>query len=312
VVRRSRRERIGSAVLRAMVCVLMGLGEARAQVRGVYPLGMSAINSGVTPEPGFSYANQLLFYSRNEQKGADGQPLVTGNNSVILAMNSFVWVSRTEVLHGARFSMSATLPIANNSLTSDVAGAISGGGGFGDSYYQPFILGWQKKRAAIRTVYGFLAPTGRFDASATSNVGSGYWTHVLSSGQTFYLTRSNATSVSAFQMYEFHGTQEGTHIHPGQTLDLDYSVMQMISPRDDVRVHVGLVGYNQRQTTDRAGAGITPEQAAARYSVNALGFASTVSWPDRKVSLGFKYFKEFANRSTFQGYSTQISGSISF
>jgi hypothetical protein len=30
------------------------------------------------------------------------------------------------------------------------------------------------------------------------------------------------------------------------------------------------------------------------------------------VSLGFKYFKEFANRATFQGYSVQISGSIRF
>jgi hypothetical protein len=28
--------------------------------------------------------------------------------------------------------------------------------------------------------------------------------------------------------------------------------------------------------------------------------------------LGVRYFKEFLDRSTFQGYSVQISGSISF
>ena len=81
---------------------------------------------------------------------------------------------------------------------------------------------------AIRAVYGFLAPTGEFEPGTNTNVGSGYWTHVVASGQTWYLTSSGATAVSAFQMYEFHTTQKGTGIHPGQNLDLDYSVTQMI------------------------------------------------------------------------------------
>ena len=37
-------------------------------------------------------------------------------------MNAFVWVEQAEILGGARFSMSATLPISNNSLSSDAAG----------------------------------------------------------------------------------------------------------------------------------------------------------------------------------------------
>jgi hypothetical protein len=283
-----------------------------AQNRGVYPLGMSATNSGVTPASGFTYSNQFLFYSRNESRGPNGEVLATGSNSVLMDMNSFVWVSGKQILGGARYSLSATLPIANNSLASDAAGAISGGGGFADSYYQPFILGWQTKRVDIRTIYGFLAPTGRFEAGASDNVGSGYWTHVVASGQTIYLTKDKATAVSAFQMYEFHGTQEGTGIQPGQTFDLDYSVTRTIPLQDDVRLQVGLVGYGQWQTTARSGPTITPEQAQARYAINALGFATNVTFPQRKAGLGFKYFKEFSNRSTFQGYSLQISGSLSF
>jgi len=227
-------------------------------------------------------------------------------------MNSFIWVFRKEILGGARFSASATLPLANNSLTSDAVGALGGGGGFADSYYQPVILGWDKKRAAIRAIYGFLAPTGRFETGRDDNVGSGYWTHVLASGQTFYLTKDKATSISAFQMYEFHGAQKGTDIHPGQTMNLDYSVTRAIPLKESAQLQVGLVGYGAWQTTDKSGPTITPEQAKAHYKVNALGFTSNVVWPDRKVSLGFKYFKEFSNRSTFQGYSLQISSSISF
>ena len=295
-----------------MLCAIAGLGTVRAQVRGVYPLGMSATNSGVTPASGFTYSNQLLIYSRDRLKGPHGEVIATGNNTVVMDMNTLAWVSKTEIPGGAKFSMSATLPVANNSLTSDVTGQISGGAGLADSYYQPFILGWTKDRAAIRAVYGFLAPTGRFDADANDNVGSGYWTHALSSGQTFYLTESKATSLSAFQMYEFHTTQKQTRIHPGQTLNLDYSVTHSISLGEEASLQAGLVGYNQWQTTDKSGPTITPQQAAAHYKVNALGFVSNVMLPWHKASVGFKYFREFANRSSFQGYSVQMSGSIYF
>jgi hypothetical protein len=287
---------------------------AQAQVRGVYPSGMSALNSGVTPEPGFTYSNLFLFYSRDQLKGPSGETLATGQNSVMMDMNSFVWVSDKQIgtLGGARFSMSATLPIANNSLTSDAQGPLSGGGGFADSYYQPLILGWEKRRIDLRAVYGFLAPTGKFDAAANNNVGSGYWTHVASAGETLYLEANKGTAISAFQMYEFHGTQQGTKIHPGQNIDLDYSVTHVFAVRSGVRLQLGLVGYGQWQTTDKSGPAITPAQATALYRVNALGFASNVMLPERRVSVGAKYFKEFSDRSTFQGYSLQISGTVTF
>jgi hypothetical protein len=297
-----------------VIAVWALLPTAQAQVRGVYPQGMNATNSGVTPEPGFTYSNLFILYSRDQLKGPSGETLATGQNSVMMDMNSFVWVSENqiELLGGARVSVVATLPIANNSLSSDAEGPLSGGGGFADSFYQPLILGWQKKHADIRAAYGFLAPTGRFDAAAKNNVGSGYWTHVVSAGETFYLTPNKNTAVSAFQMYEFHGAQQGTQIHPGQNIDLDYSVTQVFAVSDGVRLQLGLAGYGQWQTTDKSGPTITPAEANAHYKVNALGFASSVMLPGRKVSLGAKYFKEFSNRSTFQGYSLQISATISF
>jgi hypothetical protein len=299
-----------SALLSAACCFALTISVI-AQNRGVYPLGMSATNSGVTPEPGFAYINQLLIYSRDKSKGPDGEVLGTGRNAVVMDMNTLAWVSKKKILGGARFSMTATIPFAKNSLTSDVTGPVSGGGGLADSYYQPFILGWNKPRYAIRAVYGFLAPTGRFQNGANNNVGSGYWTHAFSSGQTFYLTKNKATSISVFQMYEVHTTQQSTFIKPGDTLDLDYSVMQSFALGGEKRVSLGLVGYNARQTTDKTGPAITPAQSKAHYQVNALGVGSNLSL-SAKISVGFKYFQEFANRSTFEGHSIQFSGSIKF
>jgi hypothetical protein len=286
---------------------------AEAQNRGVYPLGMSATYSGLTPGPGFTYVNQLLFYSRDHAKDDVGHTLaVMGENYVLMDMNTLAWVSRKTFLGGAKYSAAATLPFAKNSLTSDIQGRVSGGGGFADSYYLPFILGWNRERLALRAIYGFLAPTGRFAPNATNNVGSGYWTHALSSGQTFYLSSNKRLVLSTFQMYEFHTKQELTGIHPGDTFDLDYSFLGSPPAPKDVQLQIGLVGYEQRQTTAKTGPNISLVASEERYAVNALGFAVTSAFPKHKANLGFKYFKEFLNRSTFQGYSVQLSGSISF
>src|SRR5215469_18223025 len=97
-----------------------------AQVRGVYPVGMNATNSGVTPEPGITYSNLFVFFSRDEDRDAAGNIVATGQNSIMMDLNSFVWVSKDQIrmLGGAVFSASATLPVANNSLTSDVQGPL--------------------------------------------------------------------------------------------------------------------------------------------------------------------------------------------
>lgn len=290
------------------------LSSVSAQVRGVYPLGMTATNSGATPEAGFTYTNQFLFYSRGDLKDSTGRVTATGQNSVLMDMNSIVWVAKSKIapLGGAIYSCVATLPIANNSLSSDTEGPISGGGGFADSYYQPLILGWRTERADVRLHYGFLAPTGRYDSNSSNNIGSGYWTHALVSGQSIYLTSNKATVLSAFELYEFHTTQQGTNIHPGQNLNLDYSLTRIFPLSQNLRLQLGPAGYESWQTTDKTGSIITPAQSAAHYRVNALGFASNLILPARKVTLGFKYFGEFSNKSTFEGYSLQITGSVAF
>jgi len=294
------------------VCILTITTLARAQNRGVYPLGMSATNSGITPESGFTYTNQLLFYARDEAKDDAGKTIpVTGLNTVVMDMNTLTWVSTEQVL-GARFSASATLPFAKNDLTSDIQGQVSGGAGFADSYYLPFILGWSTARADVRAMYGFLAPTGRFAAGANNNVGSGYWTHALSSGQTFYLTGNKRLILSTFEMYEFHTTQEGTGVHPGDTFDLDYSLMVAIHRTSSLAIQLGADGYEARQTTAKTGPNITPELSAERYVVNSFGFALIAAVPKKRTSLGFRYFKEFADRSTYQGFSAQVFGAIRF
>lgn len=113
-------------------------------------------------------------------------------------------------------------------------------------------------------------------------------------------------------MYEFHGTQSGTGVHPGETFDFDYSVLRTVPFYPDTRLQVGLVGYGARQTTAKTGPGMTLAQEAERYHVNGIGVGLSVVSPARKITLAFKYFDEFSNQWTYQGHSVQISASVGF
>jgi hypothetical protein len=291
---------------------LLAAGDAGAQVRGVYPTGMNALNAGVAPSPGWAYSNLFIVNSRDRRAGPDGETLATGVQSVLLDLNTFAWGSEEAMPTGARFGATATIILSKNSLESDVEGSLGGGSGLGDLFIQPVILGWTNGQCDWRAAYGIVAPTGRFEAGADDNVGSGYWTHALSSGATFHLSENRSNSLSAFAMYELHEKQETTDIRPGDTLSLDASWMHAVAGRPDRPLQYGIVGYAQWQTSDKRGPGVTAEEARDRYRVAALGFAAGLSWPQRRFSLAFKLFHEFDARSTFEGYSAQLSASFAF
>jgi hypothetical protein len=209
-----------------------------------------------------------------------------------------------------RFAASATLPFARNSLTSDLDGPVNKGSGFGDSYYLPLIVGRNGNHVDIRAQYGFLAPTGKFTAGGSDNVGSGYWTHTVSSGQTLHLARDRRLTLSTFEMYEIHTWQRGTNIRPGDAFDLDASLMATLPSGRTTHLEIGAVGYFQRQTTARSGSGVPPESIGDRYAVHAAGAALSAAFPKQRVTVAVKYFSEFANRSTFEGYSLQIFAAL--
>jgi hypothetical protein len=103
----------------------------------------------------------------------------------------------------------------------------------------------------------------------------------------------------------------GYGVHPGETFDLDYSLMYSLGRTRRFQLQAGPAGYEQRQTTAKTGPGISLAASEERYAINSLGFAVLGILPKR-ISVGLKYFKEFADRATFQGYSLQVVASIGF
>src|SRR5215471_201518 len=86
-----------AVIVLAVVASFLVSSPLQAQVRGVYPVGMNATNSGVMPEPGFTYSNLFVFFSRDEEVGTNGEVVATGRNSIMMDMNTFMWSSKKKI-----------------------------------------------------------------------------------------------------------------------------------------------------------------------------------------------------------------------
>src|SRR6266851_8378600 len=67
------------------------LGQSLPPVRGVYTPGFNAINSGVMPEPGLTYANFFMDYSFDQFRSASGAIVAQNNAAVFIDINAFEW-----------------------------------------------------------------------------------------------------------------------------------------------------------------------------------------------------------------------------
>lgn len=310
-----------ASILTSIVAAALAATTALAQPphRGQYLSGLELVNPGTMPDPGITYANIFYFVSAYRLKGPNGGPIpVSGQFSVMADNNFFVYVTKFKIL-GANIGLYADIPVANGNLAALLLPASpngvllsGGGGGLADTWFSPFVLGWHFKRADIQAGYSFFAPTGRYTPGATNNIGVGFWTNSFFGAATVYLTTNKALSANAWSLYEFHTTQQGTNITPGQTQNLDYSVLQFLplNKKETILLQVGPVAYGQWQTTNNGGQ--SPILSRLRYGVNAVGLTANVVLPERKASIGMRYLWQYAARNTYEGQTLMITAGLTF
>jgi hypothetical protein len=310
-----------------LACMFLGgASSALAQQKGQWQPGQFELNAGVIPDPGVTYASLDLNYSASQLNGPDGNRIlknVTGTYSVWAAENILYYVPEHKFL-GGYFMPYVVLTYANGSLVADIpdvpgANLSAGGSGFADMYVQPLNLGWHLKRADVNVGYAFFAPTGRYTAGASNNVGSGYWGNDITSGTTFYVTKNKGTSLNLCTDWEIHGQKSGTNITPGQTFTIEWGLGQVLPLKKDMSrlLQLGFIGYDQWQVSHSSGtllvAGVpVPESAIPFYSVHGMGVQSTFILPAKNLAFFFKYVDEYRALARVQGRTIVFGGSWTF
>ena len=307
----------------AFACLMLTYSTASlAQQKGQWVPGGFGLNAGVTPDPGFTYANVVLNYSAGQLNDANGnrRPNIGGTYSFWVDENIFSYVPKHKIL-GGYYAPLVVINLANGSLVADVLGTnLSGNGGgegLADMFVEPVNLGWHLKRLDINAGYGFMAPTGRFTPGASDNVGSGYWGHNITSGSTFYITKNKGTSANLFTDWEIHGKKSGTNLTPGQAFTMEWGLGQVLPLKKDLSrlLQLGLIGYDQWQVSNNGGTIpigpiAVPASLIPYYSVHAIGFQSNFVLPAKGLVLFFKYEDEYGAKARPKGRTIVFGGSF--
>jgi hypothetical protein len=317
-----------------IICVCLVLGTSApllAQQKGQYVPGQAGLDAGILPAPGLTVGNLTINYSADALNDSNGNTIqgISGTYGFWAVENIVSFVPKFKIL-GGKFAMTAFLPVANGSVVADIGNPprfpISGGGwGYADTYIQPFTLGWNLKRADTWVGYGLIAPTGRYTAGASDNVGSGYWGKgMLVTGTTLYLTKNKGTTANVMTNWEFHGSKEVastpagqiSHITPGQAFTLEWGLGQYIPLNKQMTkiFEIGLIGYDQWQVSANGGNYLiagnpVPASNVPYYSVHAIGFQTTFILPTKNLAFTFKYEPEYSAKARPQGRSIIFGGS---
>jgi len=310
-----------------VVCALPLLG----QQKGQWVPGQFGLNAGVIPDTGITYANLAVNYSASQFNDSNGNKLLqngAGTYSFWADENIIYYVPNRKIL-GGYFMPYIAITVANGSLVADIIGtnlsANGGGAGFADLYVQPINIGWHfAKRVDFNVGYSFTAPTGRYTAGASNNVGSGYWGNDITSGTTLYITKNQGTTANLATDWEIHGQKtvasipsgQLSKITPGQAFTDEWGIGQILPLKKNLSqlAQLGLVGYDQWQVSSNGGnylvAGLpVPASKVPYYSVHGIGFQANYILPAKDFVLFFKYYDEYSAKARVEGRTIVFGGS---
>ena len=176
----------------------------------------------------------------------------------------------------------------------------------------PLYLGWHTPRADFVAGYGFFAPTGKYEAGASDNVGLGMWSHEIQGGTTVYLDAAKKFSAATTAFFEMHSNKKDQDLKVGNLLTLEGGVAYNV-PKIGGAFGVGY--YLQNKLSDDSGADVpvVALRALNLYGQNRLfgiGPDVTMAVFQKGGTLGLvnvRYLWESAGKSSFQG-STFVVG----
>ncbi|UCG89235.1 MAG: transporter [Gemmatimonadota bacterium] len=219
---------------------------------------------------------------------------------------SLFWASRFKVL-GANYMAGAVYSYtsADASVVTERPGIIEDTlitrqvdekvSGLGDLFVMPLGLSWGQEKFDATLLYGFHAPTGKYETGGSDNMGLGFWTHQFQGYGYFYPVPDKSTAVMVGLTYELNGTIKDADVKPGNRFTLEYGISQFLSER----LEVGVAGGHNWQVSDDSGEDVYWDPAV-RDRKNMLIFNVSV-WPvPERLMLNAKYGFDYGARQRFQ------------
>jgi len=290
------------SILLLLIVVCVTATSVAAQERGQYPVGQRGLNPAEQPGAGITYANYFLLYPTSTFKDRNGRTVpISFNMDLYADFNVLAYTPKKKFL-GATYSTSVTIAIQNIPISIPVLGANLGGVGIADTYIEPVSLGWTLPHGKVRTAYGFIAPTGRYNPGATDNTTTDYWGHWFTLGGTYNPDKRKLWQISASSVWEAHQKKRHEDVKVGNNVSFEYGVGRTFIKNEGAQVlQIGVVGYSEFQLTKDTGSGVTSLNLVDKDRVHAIGPEFGVILPAKKFNFLARVLPEYYSRSRTRG-----------
>lgn len=237
-----------------VLSALAALASVAASAGGHYVPGVEGIQAASVPPPGVYYLGYLVNYSIDELRApgsSDSLPL--DNKGTVSALaNRLVYITNTKLL-GADYGMEAIVPVIRKSLTFNVANVSETNSGVGDIYLGPLVLGWHGSNWDAVAAAGLWFDNA--NSESLSKPGNGYKSTMLTGGGTYYFDAAKSWTGSALVRYEMNSSKDNG-FEPGDQVTMEWGFGKSLGA-----VQVGVVGYDQWQTSNDSGTGASGDRA---------------------------------------------------
>jgi hypothetical protein len=291
-------------ILAMFVFVLLFAALVSAQERGQYVPGFGGLNAGVQAPPGWTYANYFIWYPMDRLNGPNGNRVPLNINfDLIVDFNILAHTTKAKFL-GASYGFTVGVPITNTAVSLPRLGSGIETAGLADIYVEPINLGWTRPGWSVKTAYGFIAPTGKFDKNGTDTTTTDYWEHEITLAAAHNFGKMNLWQFSVNTNWEFHHTKRHEDVKAGNNMTLEYGLAKTYIRNQGRRLlQVGAVGYGEFQLTNDSGSDVIPFNHGNKDHVFGLGGEFGVIWPANKLNFLVRIIPEFGARSRTQGFT---------
>jgi len=304
---------LGAAVLAGS---LVAVSPASGQYLGDNFHGDFGVNSGTQPPSGLFVSFPFGQWNADAIKNADGNPFLASQfpGFDLRVLPPTVVVVTPRKFLGANYGFMVSPPFSKikPERVTDVA---KGDWGFADLYVVPMYLGWHTPRADFVAGYGFFAPTGKYEAGGSDNVGLGMWAHEVQGGTTVYLDAAKKFSAATTAYLEMHSNKKDQDLKVGNLLTLEGGAAYNV-PK--IGGAFGLGYYLQAKVSDDSGTAVPVALLRAlnlygRNRVFGIGPDVTMGVFQRGTTVGavnVRYFWDSAAKSSFEGGTFWVSFTI--
>lgn len=257
------------ALIGMVVLLLINISTATAQDPHLPPtnLGITNMQDGNAPGPGWYYMQFVQAYQANQTKDGNGKNISEAPDiSSVLALQQLIFISKVKFL-GGNLGYTALVPLIKIAVNNNGPLIRTNPNPLGDLTTGPLIQ-WSGRKLfgmpfSHRLELDFGIPVGAYDPSYTINPGAHIYR--IFPHYTFTLTPAKDFSVSMRHHLTYYFDEIGTSVKPGMTYNFNYSAEYTIAPR----VTVEMAGYYLNQLGQDSFEGNT------NYYQNTYGISTT-------------------------------------